>query len=73
MNNGFLALACFSGSIVFFAFFIKLEKAGAANKQRGYRSAFSQESVKKGQMVRWLFFSVGFVLLAGAVLFELLG
>ena len=69
MSTGFLALACFSASIVFFAFSIKLEKAGTP---RSYAS-YSPVRQKKIQAARWVFFSVGVVMLATAVLLEWFG
>ena len=73
MSNGFLALACFTGSLVFFAFSIKMEKAVERKRPPGYNATFALEKNKKQQTARWVFFSVGVALLAGAVFLQLLG
>jgi hypothetical protein len=69
MSTGFLALACFSGSIVLFAFSILLQRSAAPVTHADY----SPERQKKLQTARWTFFSVGAALLVAAILLELAG
>jgi len=69
MSTGFLALACFSGSMVFFAFSILLQKSVTSPT----RADYSPERQKKLQAGRWAFFSVGTALLATAIVLEMTG
>ena len=69
MSTDFLALACFSGSIVFFAFSILLQKSATP----ATRADYTPERQKKLQAGRWAFFSVGTALLAIAIVLEMSG
>jgi hypothetical protein len=73
MSDGFLALACFIGSLVFFAFSIMMERALERERPPEYNATYALEKYKKQQTARWLFFSVGVALLAGAVFLQLRG
>jgi hypothetical protein len=74
MATGFPAIMCFTGSIVFFAFSVKLRKSRVLEKSSGSGAIrSSQARQKKIQIASWLGFAVGLVLLAGAIFLELRG
>ncbi|HZS25705.1 MAG TPA: hypothetical protein VFB76_00630 [Candidatus Angelobacter sp.] len=74
MAKGFPAIMCFAGSIVFFALFIKLRTSATAEKLPASSAGIAAgESSKRAGTIVWLYFVLGFILLAAAIIFELIG
>jgi hypothetical protein len=74
MTPGFPTLICFSGSIAFFVASIRLRGFRMQENPPTSRTGLSlEERQKKIRIAGWLCFSLGLVMLASAILFEILG
>jgi hypothetical protein len=74
MTTGFPALICFAGSIVLFAFSIRLRRLRPPEKAPASGAIGSlEERQKKAQLASRLCFALGAVTLAGAIFLELRG
>jgi hypothetical protein len=74
MSNGFPALICFAGSIVFFAFAIRMRRFRVPEKPPASRAHLSlEERQKKIKIASWLSFAMGLLMLGAALFFEFSG
>ena len=70
MSTGFPALVSFSGSVIFFAYAVKLRKFKVPVPRSAARFSL-EERQKRIRTTSWLLFFSGLFLLAGAIFFEI--
>jgi len=74
MTAGFPALVCFAGSIVSFAFAIRMRRFRVPETPPASRAHLSsEERQKKIKMASWLSFAMGLFMLGAAMFFEFSG